>query len=227
MHRGPSLRGRLAISGLGATNRVMIFGQWVPTEHILTTNLWSSALSKLTGSAFLAQRISSINSIGLKYLQAEPGFGGSCFQKDILNLMYLCGHYGLHEVAAYWQSVVERNTWQQHRIARLVVNKLFGTITGKRLAVLGFAFKADTNDTHESPAIRICRDLLEEEAILQILDPNVSERQIALDLGQVAGDGSWQQVADVYQAASGAPTPCCCSPSGTSSPRSTGRRWRR
>jgi len=109
-------------------------------------------------------------------------------------------------VAAYWEQVVALNTWQQQRIARLVITKLFGTVSGKRIGVLGFAFKADTNDTRESPAIRICRDLLEEGAILQILDPKVSERQIALalDLGQTAADGSWQQVADVHQAASGA-----------------------
>lgn len=133
-------------------------------ERILRTNLWSSELSKLTANAFLAQRISSINSIaalceatgadvvevgkaigtdsriGSKFLKAGPGFGGSCFQKDILNLVYLCRHYGLDEVAGYWQQVVELNAWQQHRIARLVVTKLFGTVTGKRIAVLGFAY---------------------------------------------------------------------------------------
>ncbi|NDC15464.1 MAG: nucleotide sugar dehydrogenase, partial [Synechococcaceae bacterium WB9_2_170] len=175
-----------------------VYGQWVPQERILRTNLWSSELSKLTANAFLAQRISSINSIaalceatgadvqevahaigtdsriGSKFLKAGPGFGGSCFQKDILNLVYLCGHYGLQEVAAYWQSVVELNGWQQHRIARLVVQKLFGTVTGKRIAILGFAFKADTNDTREAPAIRICQDLLEEGAQLAIYDPKVA-----------------------------------------------------
>ncbi len=207
-----------------------LYGQWVPAERILTTNLWSSELSKLTANAFLAQRISSINGIaafceatgadvrevaraigadsriGPKFLQAGPGFGGSCFQKDILNLVYLCRHYGLEEVAAYWEQVVTLNTWQQQRIARLVVTRLFGTVTGKRIGVLGFAFKADTNDTRESPAIRICRDLLEEGAILQILDPKVEEGKIASDLGQPSGvgDASWQRVADVHQAASGA-----------------------
>ncbi|MCU0529718.1 MAG: nucleotide sugar dehydrogenase [Cyanobium sp. Prado107] len=212
-----------------------IYGQWVPAERVLTTNLWSSELSKLTANAFLAQRISSINGIaafceatgadvrevaraigadsriGPKFLNAGPGFGGSCFQKDILNLVYLCRHYGLEEVAAYWEQVVTLNTWQQRRIARLVVTKLFGTVSGKRIGVLGFAFKADTNDTRESPAIRICRDLLEEGAVLQILDPKVSERQIALDLGQPAagegqdgGEGSWRLVPDATQAASGA-----------------------
>ena len=213
-----------------------IYGRWVAPEKILRTNLWSSELSKLTANAFLAQRISSINSIaalceatgadvrevaraigtdrriGPKFLQAGPGFGGSCFQKDILNLVYLCRHYGLEEVAAYWEQVVLLNSWQQHRIARLVVNRLFGTVSGKRIGVLGFAFKADTNDTRESPAIRICRDLLEEGAVLAIVDPKVSEGQMARDLGQPAGEGSgahaaegrWERVSDVEQAASGA-----------------------
>ncbi len=207
-----------------------IYGQWVAPEKILRTNLWSSELSKLTANAFLAQRISSINSIaafceatganvrevaraigadsriGEKFLQAGPGFGGSCFQKDILNLVYLCRHYGLEEVAAYWEQVVRLNHWQQQRIARLVISKLFGTVSGKRIGVLGFAFKADTNDTRESPAIRICRDLLEEGAVLHIVDPKVSDSQMAKDLGQAAGagEGSWQQVPEVLQAASGA-----------------------
>jgi len=213
-----------------------VYAHWVPEERILRTNLWSSELSKLTANAFLAQRISSINSIaafcestgaevsevaraigtdsriGPKFLQAGPGFGGSCFQKDILNLVYLCGHYGLHEVAAYWQSVVDLNTWQQHRIARLVVNNLFGTVTGKRLAVLGFAFKADTNDTREAPAIRICRNLLEEGAELVIHDPKVAPEQISRDLGSapsasgpgLTGEGCWQVAASVEEAVRGA-----------------------
>jgi len=237
-----------AVADLEAPDRVLIGGQdpaaiealasiyrqWVPAERILTTNLWSSELSKLTANAFLAQRISSINGIaafceatgadvrevaraigadsriGPKFLQAGPGFGGSCFQKDILNLVYLCRHYGLEEVAAYWEQVVTLNHWQQQRIARLVITKLFGTVSGKRIGVLGFAFKADTNDTRESPAIRICRDLLEEGAILQIVDPKVSERQMAQDLGQASAptgrpsDGSWHQVPDILQAAAGA-----------------------
>ena len=211
-----------------------VYGHWVPQERILCTNLWSSELSKLTANAFLAQRISSINSIaalceatgadvnevahaigadsriGSKFLKAGPGFGGSCFQKDILNLVYLCGHYGLHDVAAYWQSVVELNTWQQHRIAQLVVQKLFGTVTGKRIAILGFAFKADTNDTREAPAIRICQDLLEEGAQLAIYDPKVTEAQIASDLGcqpvtsptgsPLCGDGVWHRVTTTAEA---------------------------
>ena len=212
-----------------------VYGHWVPQERILRTNLWSSELSKLTANAFLAQRISSINSIaalceatgaavqdvaraigsdsrlGSKFLKAGPGFGGSCFQKDILNRVYLCGHYGLHEVAAYWQQVVSLNTWQQHRISALVVRRLFGTVTGKRIAVLGFAFKADTNDTRETPAIRICRDLLEEGAQLAIYDPKVSAQQIAADLGVEAmagsgmqGEGVWQPVTDPGAAICGA-----------------------
>jgi UDPglucose 6-dehydrogenase len=220
-----------------------VYGAWVPPERILRTNVWSSELSKLTANAFLAQRVSSINGIaalceatgadvrevaraigtdsriGPKFLQAGPGFGGSCFQKDILNLVYLCRHYGLEEVARYWESVVGLNTWQQHRIARLVVNSLFGTVSGKRLAVLGFAFKADTNDTREAPAIRICRDLIEEGAQLAIVDPKVETSQIARDLGcapldsdpttasthrLLNGDGGWFPALSPQEAARGA-----------------------
>ena len=247
-----------AISDLEAPDRVLIGGEepaaidalasvyahWVPQDKILRTNLWSSELSKLTANAFLAQRISSINSIaafceatgadvrevaraigtdsriGPKFLQAGPGFGGSCFQKDILNLVYLCRHFGLPDVADYWQSVVALNTWQQHRISRLVVQKLFGTVTGKRLAVLGFAFKADTNDTREAPAIRICRDLLEEGAQLAIHDPKVDPEQIARDLhlpasaapdpaagpsrAALSGEGTWWKGADEAATIAGA-----------------------
>ena len=218
-----------------------VYGQWVPDERILRTNLWSSELSKLTANAFLAQRISSINSIaalceatgadvqevshaigadsriGSKFLKAGPGFGGSCFQKDILNLAYLCGHYGLYDVAAYWQSVVDLNVWHQHRISRLLVQRLFGTVTGKRIAVLGFAFKANTNDTRESPAIRICQDLLEEGAQLAIYDPKVERAQIEADLslierpindmsqgGVVVNEGKWQTVDSPAAAAANA-----------------------
>lgn len=221
-----------------------VYGQWVPQERILRTNLWSSELSKLTANAFLAQRISSINSvaalceatgadvrevaraigtdsrIGPKFLQAGPGFGGSCFQKDILNLVYLCRHFGLPEVANYWESVVQLNSWQQHRIARMVVQKLFGTVTGKRLAILGFAFKADTNDTREAPAIRIAKDLLEEGAQLAIHDPKVDPDQIARDLNlpassapdsesgptraALSGEGTWWPSEKIASALKGA-----------------------
>jgi UDPglucose 6-dehydrogenase len=172
-----------------------------------------AALCEATGADVreVAKAIGADSRIGPKFLQAGPGFGGSCFQKDILNLVYLCRHYRLEAVAAYWEQVVTLNHWQQQRIARLVITKLFGTVSGKRIGVLGFAFKADTNDTRESPAIRICCDLLEEGAILQIVDPKVSERQLALDLGQAsapptgsAAEGSWHRVPDVQQAASGA-----------------------
>ncbi|HGY5555726.1 MAG TPA: nucleotide sugar dehydrogenase [Prochlorococcus sp.] len=223
---------------------VEVYRQWVPHEKILLTNLWSSELSKLTANAFLAQRISSINSlaalcevtgadvrevaraigsdsrIGSKFLQAGPGFGGSCFQKDILNLVYLCRHFGLPEVADYWENVVALNTWQQHRISRLVVQKLFGTVTGKRLALLGFAFKADTNDTREAPAICIANDLLEEGAQLAIYDPKVDSEQIAHDLQLLAssppdaqagptraalsGEGTWWTCSNVAAAVAGA-----------------------
>jgi UDPglucose 6-dehydrogenase len=202
-----------------------LYCRWVPNDRILRTNLWSSELSKLTANAFLAQRITSINSIsalceatganvkevahsigadtriGDKFLKAGPGFGGSCFQKDILNLAYLCGYYGLHEVASYWKSIVELNSWHQHRIARLIVQSLFGTVSGKKIGILGFAFKADTNDTRESPAITICQDLLEEGASLSIFDPKVSKSQVGFELGQPNGDVSWQMASSPYEVA--------------------------
>ncbi|TVR52347.1 MAG: UDP-glucose 6-dehydrogenase [Puniceicoccaceae bacterium] len=193
-----------------------IYAQWIPRDRILTTNLWSSELSKLVANAFLAQRISSINTIsalcektgadvdevahaigkdsriGPKFLKASIGFGGSCFQKDILNLVYLCHHFGLPEVADYWEQVVTMNNWQRRRFAARIVSTLFNTVAGKRIAVYGFAFKKDTNDTRESSAIAICRDLLEERAYLAIHDPKVPAEQIYHDLGQPAklADGS-------------------------------------
>ena len=196
----------------------------------MKTNLWSSELSKLTANAFLAQRVSSINSIaalcestgadvrevataigtdariGKKFLQSGPGFGGSCFQKDILNLVYLCRHYGLPEVAEYWEQVVALNTWQQERIARLVVQNLFNTVAGKSIAILGFAFKADTNDTRESPTIRIAKELLNEGAHLAIHDPKVNSKQIGIDLGQHEGEGegNWHLASDPQSACNGA-----------------------
>ena len=233
-----------AIADLEAPDRVLIggqdadaiealaqvYGHWVPAERILRTNLWSSELSKLTANAFLAQRVSSINSIaalcettgadvkevaraigtdtriGSRFLKSGPGFGGSCFQKDILNLVYLCRHYGLTEVAEYWEQVVALNSWQQRRIARLVVQRLFNTVAGKRVALLGFAFKADTNDTRESPAIRIAKDLLEEGAQLSIHDPKVADEQIVRDLAQPAGMGesTWHSCIDPVEACQGA-----------------------
>ena len=184
-----------------------IYLNWVKGNKIITTDLWSSELSKLIANAFLAQRVSSINSIsalceatqanvnevanaigmdkriGKFFLNAGPGFGGSCFKKDILNLVYICNHYGLKEVANYWEKVLEINDWQKKRLTKLVVEKMFGNISGKKITVLGFAFKSNTNDTRESPAIEICKDLLEEGCFLSIFDPKVSLNQIISDLG--------------------------------------------
>ena len=185
---------------------VDVYARWVPREKVITTNLWSSELSKLVANAFLAQRISSINSIsalceatgadvdevgraigmdsriGPKFLKASVGFGGSCFQKDILNLVYLCEHFGLPEVAAYWESVVRMNDWQKNRFTRQIVKTLFNTVSGKRIAVLGFAFKKDTNDTRESAAISVVRGLLEENATVVVYDPKVPAEQIRRDV---------------------------------------------
>ena len=185
---------------------VSVYSRWIDRDRILTTNLWSSELSKLTANAFLAQRVSSINAIsalceatgadvdevaraigtdsriGPKFLKASVGFGGSCFQKDILNLVYLCEHFGLPEVAAYWNGVVEMNDHQKRRFAAKVVSTMFNTVSDKKIAVLGFAFKKDTNDTRESAAIYVCRDLMRERARLSIYDPQVSEDQVRRDL---------------------------------------------
>ena len=137
----------------GATHwRLRAESRRIGTQRISSINS-IAALCEATGADVqeVARAIGTDSRLGAKFLKAGPGFGGSCFQKDILNLVVLCGHYGLHEVAAYWQQVVALNSWQQHRISRLVVRRLFGTVTGKRIAVLGFAFKADTNDTRETP----------------------------------------------------------------------------
>ncbi len=183
-----------------------IYKEWVSEDKILLTNIWSSELAKLTSNAFLAQRISSINSIsaicevtgadirevsraigkdsriGSKFLDSGPGFGGSCFKKDILNLVYLSEYFGLKEVADFWESVVKMNSWNQKRITEIIVKKLFGTVANKKLVILGFAFKANTNDTRESAAITICKSLLNEGAHLVIYDPKVSQTQIENDL---------------------------------------------
>ncbi len=188
---------------------VSVYAQWVPRDRIITTNLWSSELSKLVANAFLAQRISSINSIsalceatgadvdevaraigtdsriGPKFLKASVGFGGSCFQKDILNLTYLCESFNLPEAAAYWRSVVTMNDWQKSRFVEKIVRTLFNTVSGKRIAILGFAFKKDTNDTRESAAIHIVRDLVRENAHVVIYDPRVPKETIHRDLLEV------------------------------------------
>jgi len=193
---------------------VDVYARWVDRKRILTTNLWSSELSKLTANAFLAQRVSSINAIsalcevtgadvdevaaaigtdsriGPKFLKASVGFGGSCFQKDILNLVYLCEHFGLNDVAAYWEQVVKMNDHQKSRFSRNIVKTMFNTVSGKRIAIWGFAFKKDTNDTRESAAIHVCRDLLREQAVINIFDPKVSDEQIRNDLRDVMINGS-------------------------------------
>jgi len=183
-----------------------IYKRWVPEEKILEMSLWSSELSKLTANAFLAQRISSINSIssmcevtganikevslavgadsriGNKFLNASPGFGGSCFHKDLSNLIYLCNYFGLPEVANYWEQVIKLNEWQKTRITKIITKKLFGNLSGKKIIILGFAFKANTNDTRESPAINIVQDLLEEGAQIGINDPKVTIDQMEKEL---------------------------------------------
>ncbi len=215
--------GRAAVEKLAG-----LYAHWVPRERILTTNLWSSELSKLTANAFLAQRISSINSIsalceatgadvdevahaigqdsriGPKFLKSSVGFGGSCFQKDILNLVYLCEHFGLPEVASYWQKVVEMNDYQKGRFTRRMLDAMFNTVSHKRIAILGYAFKKDTNDTRESAAIYVCRDLLEEQARLAIYDPKVPAEEIRSTLGVAEGDERVQVCTDAYEAAEGA-----------------------
>ncbi len=185
---------------------VDIYASWVPRERILTTNLWSSELSKLTANAFLAQRVSSINAIselcertganvdevaraigtdsriGSKFLKASVGFGGSCFQKDILNLVYIARTYGLHEVAHYWEQVITMNDHQKQRFADNIVQTMYNTVSGKKIAFFGWAFKKDTNDTRESAAIYVADSLLAEEAKIVVYDPKVSEEQIYADL---------------------------------------------
>ncbi|KII91470.1 hypothetical protein PLICRDRAFT_508703 [Plicaturopsis crispa FD-325 SS-3] len=183
-----------------------VYANWVPKKQILNVGLWSSELSKLAANAMLAQRISSVNAlsaiceatganidevsnavgfdsrIGSKFLRASVGFGGSCFQKDILNLVYLSESLHLPEVAAYWRQVVEMNEYQKSRFSKRVVDTLFNTITGKRIAVLGFAFKADTGDTRESPAITLIRNFQAERALINVYDPQVEHAQIWADL---------------------------------------------
>lgn len=181
---------------------VSVYANWVPADQIITTNLWSSELSKLVANAFLAQRVSSINSItalceqtdadideisraigsdhriGNKFLKASVGYGGSCFQKDILNLVYICESFGLQECADYWHQVVVMNDYQKRRFAHKMVDRMFNTITGKRISILGFAFKKDTGDTRETAACFVMRDLLAERASLAVYDPQVTREQM-------------------------------------------------
>lgn len=185
---------------------VDVYANWVPRENILTTNVWSSELSKLTANAFLAQRVSSINAlselcehtgadveevaraigkdsrIGSKFLKASVGFGGSCFQKDILNLVYIARSYGLDAVANYWEQVIIMNDHQKSRFAQKIVRTLYNTVSGKKIAFLGWAFKKDTNDTRESAAIYVADELLSEKAEIVVFDPQVTAEQIYADL---------------------------------------------
>ena len=185
---------------------VEVYSHWVPKDKILTTNLWSSELSKLTANAFLAQRVSSINAlselcektgadvnevaqaigldsrIGPKFLKASVGFGGSCFQKDILNLVYIAKSYGLDEVATYWEQVILMNDHQKRRFAKNIISTLYNTVAGKKIAFLGWAFKKDTNDTRESAAIYVADDLLNEQAVIAVFDPKVKPAQMWSDL---------------------------------------------
>ncbi len=196
-----SAEGEQAIQAL-----VDIYANWVPKDHILTTNVWSSELSKLTANAFLAQRVSSINAmsvicektgadvsevskaigmdsrIGPKFLKASVGFGGSCFQKDILNLVYIAKSYGLNEVADYWEQVILMNDYQKNRFSDNIVSTLYNTVSGKKIAFLGWAFKKDTNDTRESAAIKVADNLLNERAHVEVYDPKVTEEQIYTDI---------------------------------------------
>jgi UDPglucose 6-dehydrogenase len=202
--------GRETPSGQKAVQAIVnLYAHWVPRERIITANLWSSELSKLTANAFLAQRISSINAIaglcekteadvsevahaigtdsriGPHFLRASVGFGGSCFKKDILNLVYLCEFYGLYEIAAYWEQVVKMNEYQQASFVSKMVTAMFNTVAGKRIALFGVAFKANTSDTRESPALAVCRRLLEEHAQVVITDPYALDNARA-DLHDVA-----------------------------------------
>src|SRR5690554_3000687 len=185
---------------------VDIYATWIPRDRILTTNVWSSELSKLAANAFLAQRVSSINAIselcevtgadvgevskaigmdsriGPKFLKASVGFGGSCFQKDILNLVYIAKTYGLHEVADYWEQVIIMNDYQKRRFADNIVSTLYNTVSCKKITFLGWAFKKDTNDTRESAAIYVADALMNEEAEITVYDPKVSKERIYEDL---------------------------------------------
>ena len=197
----PSFEGQKAIKALAD-----VYANWVPSEKILTTNLWSSELSKLTANAFLAQRISSINAlselcektgadvnevakaigmdsrIGPKFLKASVGFGGSCFQKDILNLVYIAKSYGLDRVADYWEQVILMNDHQKRRFSNRIVETLYNTVADKKITFLGWAFKKDTNDTRESAAIYVADDLISEQAQIAVYDPKVSAKKILADL---------------------------------------------
>jgi len=193
--------------GIAAAEKLAgVYANWVPREQILTTNLWSSELSKLVANAFLAQRVSSINSIsalceatganvsevsrcvgmddriGKRFLNSSIGFGGSCFQKDILNLVYLCETYGLQECADYWNQVILMNNYQKKRFSEKMVSSMFNTVTGKKIAILGFAFKKDTGDVRETPSMFVVRDLIMEQAKVHVYDPQVKREDMWIEM---------------------------------------------
>jgi UDPglucose 6-dehydrogenase len=212
-------------SGLKARDELIeIYANWVPKDHIITSNIWSSELSKLVANAFLAQRISSINSftafcekseadiaevaqaigmdsrLGDKFLNPSIGWGGSCFKKDILNLVYLCRHYGLEEVANYWEAVVTINEYQKERFVLNILSAMFNTLAGKKVCLFGFAFKANTGDTRESPAIFIAKKLADEKAELVITDPKALNNA-RIDLNGINGKISY--IENPYKASDG------------------------
>ena len=217
---------QLTPEGIRARDQVVeIYANWVPRERIVTSNVWSAELSKLVANAFLAQRISSINSIsalcekteadvtevsrtigmdsriGSRFLVSSVGFGGSCFKKDILNLVYICQSYGLTEVAEYWENVVLMNEYQKRRFVRNMLTAMFNTVAGKRVALFGFAFKADTGDTREAPAIDVAKQLIDEHAKVVISDPKAIGNA-KIDLAEYAD--RLEFAADPYVAAKGA-----------------------
>jgi UDPglucose 6-dehydrogenase len=194
-----------------AETLVSVYANWVPRDQILTTNLWSSELSKLVANAFLAQRVSSINSIsalceatgadvseisravgidqriGRRFLNSSIGFGGSCFQKDILNLVYLCETYGLNECAEYWNQVIIMNDYQKKRFTEKMVSSMFNTVTGKKIAILGYAFKKDTGDVRETPSMFVVRDLVLEQAKIHVYDPQVKREDMWTEMEYTCG----------------------------------------
>merc|ERR1712039_244955 len=198
--------GPTSVDGVAAANVLVdIYANWVPREKILTTNLWSSELSKLVANAMLAQRVSSMNSIsqlcektganvsevsraigtdtriGPKFLNASIGFGGSCFQKDILNLVYICEQFGLTEVASYWQQVVDMNEHQKTTFTSRIIQALFNTVTKKKICIFGFAFKKDTGDVRETPALTVCHMLMQDGAIVHVYDPKVKKADAMIE----------------------------------------------
>jgi UDPglucose 6-dehydrogenase len=224
-----------------AETLVSVYAHWIPREQILTTNLWSSELSKLVANAFLAQRVSSINSIsalceatgadvleisravgmderiGKRFLQPSVGFGGSCFQKDILNLVYLCESYGLEECAAYWNQVVAMNDYQKKRFTEKMVKIMFNTVTNKKICMYGYAFKKDTGDVRETPSMFVLRDLIQEQAEIHVYDPEVKREDMWLEMDYTCNvnhdntkglDESVITETDPYEAANGAHALC-------------------